>query len=141
MFDDVVRRRLTGHLAGVDPDFRALGHLVRGIDAREVEELSPASLLIETLAVAGLSDGKGGIDMHLYEFPLCELRSCHVSLRLKWRDERHEHNESGVNHQVHDLGHTPDVLDSIGVGETQILVQPVPDVVAVEQIRVPATFM
>ncbi|EEF93550.1 hypothetical protein CATMIT_01818, partial [Catenibacterium mitsuokai DSM 15897] len=48
------------------------------------------------------------------------------------RDEAHQHDQAGVGHQLGHFGDAADVLDPVGVGETQILVQTVADVVAVE---------
>jgi hypothetical protein len=46
--------------------------------------------------------------------------------------------EAGVGHQPGHLRDPPDVLDAVGVGEAEVLVQAVPDVVAVEQVGVEA---
>ena len=50
----------------------------------------------------------------------------------------HEHDQPGIGHQLRHLADAADVLDPIGLGEAQILVQAVADVVAVEQDGVDA---
>ena len=61
-----------------------------------------------------------------------------MALGLKRRDERRDHDDARVDHQLGYLGHTSNVLNSIGVSEAEVAVQPVTHVVAVEQIRVAA---
>ena len=46
--------------------------------------------------------------------------------------------QPGIAHQLGDLADAADVLDAVGVGEAEIAVEPVPDIVAVEQHRVRA---
>ena len=49
------------------------------------------------------------------------------------RDERAEHDQADVGHQLRHLADAADVLDPVGGGEAEILVEAVADVVAVEQ--------
>ena len=49
--------------------------------------------------------------------------------------------KAGVGHEPRHLRHPADVLDAIGIGEAEILVEPMSDVVAVEQISVTAEGM
>ena len=48
------------------------------------------------------------------------------------------HDEPGVDHQLGHLGDAADVLDAVGLGEAEVLVQPMADVVAVEEVGVAA---
>ena len=57
----------------------------------------------------------------------------HPPLRAERRDEAHQHDQAGIDHQPGDLGDAADVLDAVLVGEAQVLVEAVADVVAVEQ--------
>ena len=61
-----------------------------------------------------------------------------LPLGAERRDEATEHDQPGVDHQPRDLGDAADVLDAVGVGEAEVLVQAVADVVAVEQVGVAA---
>ena len=54
------------------------------------------------------------------------------------RNERDEHDQPGVDHQLRHFGDAADVLDAVGLGEAEVLVEPVADVVAVEQVGVAA---
>ena len=47
-----------------------------------------------------------------------------------------KHDEPGIGHQLGDLADAADVLDAVGIGEAQIAVEAVADIVAVEQDRV-----
>ena len=49
-------------------------------------------------------------------------------------DDGHERHDAGIGQQLGDVGDAPDVLGSIGGREAEVDVQPVADVVAVEQV-------
>ena len=49
-----------------------------------------------------------------------------------------QHDQAGIGHQLRDLGDAADVLDAVGVGEAEVVVEAVAHVVAVEQVGVPA---
>jgi hypothetical protein len=68
--------------------------------------------------------------------PAVQQVASHLALRPERRDERHEHDEPGIGHQTGDLGDAPDVLHAVRLGEPEILVQAVADVVAVEDVGV-----
>ena len=100
---------------------------------------SPArALRYRPFAVALLGDVQRGVDEHLAELAVGDQRPRAVALGPERRDERDEHDQAGVGHQLGDLGHPADVLDPVGVGEAEVVVEPVPNVVAVEQRRVAA---
>ena len=50
----------------------------------------------------------------------------------------HQHDQAGIGHQLGDLGDAADVFDAVGVGEAEVAVQAVADIVAIEQIGVAA---
>ena len=52
------------------------------------------------------------------------------------RDEGCQDDQAGVDHQPGHFGHAADVLDAVGFGEAQVLVQAVAHVVAVQQVGV-----
>ena len=62
----------------------------------------------------------------------------HPPLGAERRDERADHDQPGLGHQLGDLAHAADVLDPVDVGKAEIAVEPVPHIVAVEQHRMPA---
>jgi hypothetical protein len=47
-----------------------------------------------------------------------------------------KHDQAGVGHQLRHLGDAADVLHAVGVGEAEIAVEPVADIVAVEDVGV-----
>ena len=98
-----------------------------------------AGLGVETLAVAALGDLKRRIDVDLEELAVAD-QACRASSRSARNGEMNEHStiSAGVDHQPGNLSHAPDVLDAVGIGEAEVLVQPVPNVVAVEQVGVAA---
>ena len=55
----------------------------------------------------------------------------------KGRDERGEHDQPGIGHQLGDFADPADILDPVGLGKAQILVEAVAHIVAVEQEGVP----
>ena len=62
----------------------------------------------------------------------------HLALGAERRDERHEHDQAGIGHQLGDFGHAADVLHPVLVGEAEIAVQAMADIVAVQHIGVAA---
>ena len=57
------------------------------------------------------------------------------------RNERAQHDEPGVGHQPRHLADAADVLDPVGCGEAQVLVETVADIVAVEERSMDAARM
>ena len=70
--------------------------------------------------------------------PSAQQLARHAPLGAERRDERHQHDQAGVDHQLRHLGDAADVLDPVGVGEAEVLVEAVAHVVAVEQVGVAA---
>ena len=62
----------------------------------------------------------------------------HRPLGAERADEGGEHDQARVHHQFRRLAGAADILDPVGGGETQILVEAEPDIVAVEQEGMPA---
>ena len=122
-----------GFLGGVQMQFRCLGGLVGRVDAGEVGDLAGARLGIQALDVARFGHGQRHIDEDLDELARREAFARHAPLGAERRDEAHQHDQPGVGHQPRDLGHAPDVLHAILVGEAQVAIQAVAHVVAVEQ--------
>ena len=94
------------------------------------------AFLYSPLGSRGSATAERRVHEHLDELARLEQLAGHAPLRAERRDERHQHDEAGVDHQLGHLGHAPDVLDAVGLGEAEIPVQTVPDVVAVEQVGV-----
>ena len=62
----------------------------------------------------------------------------HLSVGAERRDESADHDQPGFAHQPGGLGDATDVLDPIGIGKAEIAVEPVADIVSVEEHRVAA---
>ena len=122
----------------VDPDLGVFRRLVGRIDAGEVLEVAAPRLLVEALGVPLLGHAERRVHEHLAELVLLHQLARQPPFRAERRDERHQHDQAGIHHQPRDLGDAADVLDAVGFGEAQVLVETVPHVVAIEQIRVPA---
>ena len=103
----------------------------------KLDQLAPPGLAVEALGVALLGDLERRVDVDLDELARLDPFACHLPLGAERRDERHEHDQAGVDHQPGDLGDAADVLDAVGIGEAEVLVEAVAYVVAVEQVRVP----
>ena len=65
----------------------------------------------------------------------------HVALGAIGRDERAQHDQSALHHELGDLADAADVLDAVGFGEAEIAVQAVAHIVAVENHGVMAAGM
>ena len=42
-------------------------------------------------------------------------------------------NQPGIRHKLGDFTDTPDILDPVGLGKAQVLIEPVPHIVAIKQ--------
>ena len=51
--------------------------------------------------------------------------------------KRAQHDQPGIDEELRDLAHAADVLDAVLVGEAEVAVQPVAEVVAIERVGVP----
>ena len=96
-----------------------------------------AGLLVQALDVARFRNSKRRVDVNLDR-----TRPHSNSARAMRRSARKgEMNDTitirpRIGHQLGHLGDAADVLDAVGVGEAQVAVEAVADVVAVEQVGV-----
>ena len=121
----------------VDADFGGFGLFVRAVDAGEILELAGPRLGVKALGVALLRLGQRRIDEDLDELALRKHLAHHVALGAERRDEGGQHDEAGVGHQPRDFADPADILDPVGLGEAEIAVETVADIVAIEQEGVP----
>ena len=110
---------------------------IRRIDAREALDLAGSGARIQTLRVTPLALLHRGVDEHLEERQVRLLvRVAQViAVRGQGEDQRHHRDRPRVGHQARHLADATDVLRALGRRESEVLGEPVPDVVAVEQIR------
>ena len=117
-------------------DLRVLGWLVRRVDAGEILELAAARFLVETFRVAFLGFLERSVDEHLEEFARLHQFAREPPFGTEGRNEGHQDDESGVDHQLRHFGYAANVLDAVCIGEAEILVQSMAHVVAIENIGV-----
>lgn len=130
-------------LVGLDGDLGVLGCLVRGRDAGKLLDLSGAGLLVQTLGVALLGDLDGYVDVDLDELErlVALLRGLRVQLSSRLpvgavrRDERRQRHDGAVGKQLGHLGNAADVFVAVLFRKAQVLIEPEPDVVAVQPVR------
>ena len=65
--------------------------------------------------------------------PGCDQIAHHVALGAIGRDERAQHDEPALGHQLRDFAGAADVLDAVGFGEAEIAAQAMADIIAIEQ--------
>ena len=126
------RRRLDG----LDDQVGLLRRLVRAVHAGEVLDGAGAGLFIQPLGVALHADLDGGIDEDFQEFALAHQLTRHAAFGAERRDEGGQHDQAGIHEQLGGLAHAADILHPVGIGEPQVLVQAMADIVAVQQIGV-----
>ena len=126
----------SGAAGGVDAHLGIGGGLVRGVDPGEIEEFAPPCLFEQALGIVGFGHGQRGIDEDLDELAWPDTGASKVTLGSEGRDERGDDDEAGVDHETGHFGGATDVLYPVGIGEPQVLVEAVADVVAVQEIGV-----
>ena len=111
----------------------ALRRLVGRVDAGEILELAGLGLGIEALGVAGDAVVDRGIDEYLDELAVGDEGAHHVALGAVGRNERAQHDEPALHHELRHFADAADVLDAVGLGEAEVAVEAVAHVVAIEQ--------
>lgn len=143
ILDDDLDGILDTGLVAVDMDLGLQGLLIGGTDAGELGDLALTGLLVQALGVALLGDLDGDVDPDLDEgdagvaagpLGLVHLAG-QVAVRPVRADEASDGEGGRVGEQLGYLGDAPDVLLAVLGREPQVLVQPEPDIVAVQSIR------
>src|SRR5699024_2156089 len=116
--------------------FRTLGWLVWRIDPGKVLDRPRPRLGIEPFRVARLAGFQTSLDVNLDKLARLHQFTHHIAIRATWRDKSSQHDQAGISHQARDLANATNVLLPILVGEAQIAVEAMADVVAVEQVTV-----
>lgn len=118
--------------------------LIRGGDTSELLNNTLTSLLVQTLGVTLLSNLNGDINIDLDErqtgllaggSSLVQLTGS-VTILAVGRDERSDGDGVGVGEQLGNLGNATDVLVTVGLAESEVLVQSEADVIAVQTVGV-----
>lgn len=140
--DDLGDTLLDRVLVSLDSDFGLLRLLVRCRNASEILDLTSAGLLVKALGVALLGDFEGHIDVDLNEGNglVATLSSLLVQLtgdlaiRSVGGDEGGDSDGGRIGKELSNLGDTANVLVSVGLGKTKVLVEAEADVVAIETV-------
>src|SRR6516164_4429343 len=126
------------HIDCRHPDFRSLRHFVWRVETGEVLEPPRLRLGVKTFGIPADAFVERRVDEDLEKGGRGGQLADHPALGAERRDEGADHNESRLRHQLGDLADPPDVFDPVCLGETEVAVEAVPDIVAVEQHRVAA---
>lgn len=123
-----------------------LRSLVRSRDTSEILNDTSTSLLVQSLGVTLLSNLNGNINVHLDERQTGLLTrggdlvqsAGGVTVLLVGGDERGNGDRGGISEELSDLSDTADVLVTVSLAESEVLVQSETDVVAIEAVGVDA---
>jgi len=110
----------------------AFGHLA-GDRALQLLAERLRSAVRGTDLVARFGGGQRRVDVNLEEFARRDHLPDHRALGAERRDERGDDDQASVGHHLRHFADAADVLDSIGVRESQVAIQPVAYVIPVEQ--------
>src|SRR5205085_4252081 len=106
---------------------------VGGVETGEVLEPPGPRLGVQPLGVSAYAFLQRRVDKYFEKSGGTGQLADHAALCAKRRDERTDYDEPRLGHQFCDLADPSDVLDPVGVGEAEIAVETVPNIVAVEQ--------
>jgi hypothetical protein len=141
ILDHLLRQDVGATLARLQVQFGIFWRLIRRVDPGEVLDLAGQCAPIQALWIARDALFKRRIDEDFDEFAVFEQFANHGALGMKRRDERAQRDQAGLGHQFRHLANAADILDPVRFSETKILVQAVPDVIAVQQHGVRAAGM
>src|SRR5208283_1141837 len=136
--DDLRRRLLGGLSVAGDDDLGRLRRLVTLSDTGEIFDLSGHGFFVKTFGIAPDAFRKGRIDENLDKFILADEVADHGPLGPERRNKRAKNHETSLRHELGDLANAADVFDPIKLRKSQILIEPVPNIIAVEQDGVDA---
>src|SRR5215467_1419612 len=120
--DDTIGKAFRRLAHGRQVDLRRLGCFIRCVKAREILDLAESRLGIQSLRIAPGAFLEGRINEDLDELAACDEVANHLPLGAVWRNERADHDQTGVDHELGDLSGPSDVLDPVGFGEAEIAV-------------------
>ena len=92
---------------------------------------------VKALGIARHADLQRRIDEYLDELAATHQFARHAALGPEGRDEGHQNDQPGIEEQFGGLADAADILHPVGVGEAQVAVEAVADIVAIQQIGMP----
>ena len=91
-------------------------------------------LPVEPLGVALFAYGQRCIEMHFDELAGPQQVADHGAVAGEGGDEAGNDDQAGIDEDLAQFADAPDVLDTVGVAEAEVFVEPVANVVAVQQV-------
>src|SRR5690242_7762222 len=117
-------------------NLRRLRRLIGAVDACEVFDFSAPCLSIQSFHVTALTFRQRGVHKDFDELARIEQFANHLTLRSEWRNKGNDHNESRVDQEFRDFTDTANVFYPIGFSESQIPIEPVANVIAIQDVSV-----
>src|SRR5206468_2768441 len=127
-----------GRARGVYAELGPQRRLVGLRDTGKIGDLTHARSLVKPFWVARFAYRERGFDKYLQEFALAQQIANELPFIAEWRNERSDHDQSGVEHQLCRFTDATDILHAVGFRETQIAAKAMSNVIAVEQHRMHA---
>lgn len=144
--NDLPHRLLHRDLMVPDMNLRVERRLVGSTDPRKLLDHPLPRLLIQPLGIPLLRHLDRHVDVHLHKRQPLRLLSPrgrrllvqlprHIPIRPVRTDKRRDRHTGAVREELRHLRDAPDVLVAVLLAESEVLVQPEPDVVPVEAVR------
>jgi len=93
-----------------------------------------AGFFVEALGVTVLAYFERRVNEHLDEVFFTNEFSGHLPLCSEWADEGCHDNQSGIHHQFGDFCRPADIFHAVGVGESEVFVQTLADIVSIKNV-------
>ena len=122
---------LVGGLS-VDDKVGVVRLLEPGIAAGELLHFAGLHLGVEPFGIAGGAGFEGGLHVDFEEIRVADDFSGEAAEFVVRRDERGNHDDAAIGEEFRHFGDASDVLETVFVGEAEVLVQARAHVVAVE---------
>src|SRR5262249_1486757 len=117
---------------GFQDQFRSLWSLVRRIHAGEIAELTAPCFPIKSFRVALLADFERCVDKNLNEFIRPDQITGHLPLATERGIKCRDCYKASFDKELGALGHTANIRDPIGLGEAEIAIKTMADIIAIE---------
>ncbi len=131
---DALGTRFSILLVGLHFQEGRLWRFKRRTDPGKVLDLTPARLGVEALYVPLLAGCEGSIYVHFQEIFGANDGTGHLANRLGGADEGADRNQAAFEQQFGRFGRPADVFAAVFLAEAQVVAEPGPKVVAVEQV-------
>jgi len=124
------------HLDSAEVNFRCQRGFVRAVNAGEIDELATAGLGVETLYVAAFAFFQWRVDKDLDELSGIEEVPRHFPLTAEGGNKSDNDDQTGIHHKLGDLGDSTNIFDPVSLGESKIPIEPMADIITIENVSV-----